>query len=440
MPTSSSKPTNRYAELPVDQIACYENNPRVTRNPEYDRIKNSLEKIGIESPLVVTRKPGDKTYTLHAGGNTRLNIAQSLHEAGDDAFAKVPCIVRQWTSELNVLLSHMRENVIRGNLMFIERALGVMAFARLATTPDAEPLTQRELARQLTEHGYAISQTVISAMDYAVNRLYGLLPTALEHGLGRRQVMSIRTLEHCAVRIWDRQCPEEVGQFTDLFSELVKNCDGATFDYEELTANVANEIAVAAELDINAVVLMLDAERSGDPIAVDSHIPVPPAETRKTDETVEKRPFNLDRELQKLRSSAIEACVALSDRYDLSDCVHMMIDKRFGYCMCELPKRNATKAQFGVWKLLATACDQTRASKRVLKQILKPESRLADAIVKGPTSSAYDSIPGLDLFSCGDRLLHALDDSDWTHAVNLLSAYRRLRKIADEHGLNLWKA
>ena len=211
MPKSSSKPTNRYAELPVDQITCYANNPRVTKNPEYERIKNSLEKNGIESPLVVTLKPGDKTYTLQAGGNTRLNIAQSLHEAGDDTFAKVPCIVKQWTSEINVLVSHMRENDMRGNLMFIERALGVMEFARLATAPDGEPPSQRELARQLSEHGYSISQPVISAMDYAVNRLYGSLPTALEHGMGRRQVTSIRALEHCAVKLWDRQCPDEAG-------------------------------------------------------------------------------------------------------------------------------------------------------------------------------------------------------------------------------------
>ena len=440
MPTSSSKAINRYAELPVDQITCYANNPRVTQNPEYERIKTSLEKNGLEAPLVVTRKPGEKGYTLQAGGNTRLNIAQSLHEAGDETFAKVPCIVKQWTGELNLLVSHLRENDLRGNLMFIERALGVMAFARLATPPDVERLSQRELARQLGAHGYTLSQPVVSAMDYAVNRLYGLLPTALEHGMGKRQVMSIRALEHCAVKIWDRQCPDEAGEFTDLFCELVKNCDGATFDLDELTTNVANEIAVAAELDINAVLLMLDAERSGDPIALDSYMPVVPDETRKHDERVEKRPFNLERELQKLRSTAIEACVALADRYELSQCVHVMIDARFGYCMCELPKRNASKLQVGVWKLLATACDQARAPKRVLKQILKPDSRLAEALANGRTSDVYDAMPGLDLFHCGDRLLQALDDSDWTHVVDLLSAYRRMRELADEHGLNLWQA
>ncbi len=440
MPTTSSKATNRYAELPVEQITCYANNPRVTRNPEYERIKHSLEKNGFESPLVVTQKPGDKNYTLRAGGNTRLNIAQSLHDAGDDAFAKLPCIVKQWPGEVNVLVSHLRENDMRGNLMFIERALGVMEFAKLTTPPDAEPLSQRELARQLSELGYAVSQPVISAMDYAVNRLYGLLPTALEHGMGKRLVAAVRSLEHCAVKIWDRQCPEEAGEFTDLFSELVKNCDDVTFDLEDLTTNVANEIAVAADLDINGVLFMLDAERAGEPIELEQYATVVSDESRKDEEPAEKRPFNLDRTLQKSRSSALEACVALAERFELSDCVHVMIDARFGYCMCELPKRNATKVQVGVWKVLATACDQVRASKRVLKQIMNPGSRLAEVIEKGRAIDAYGSLAAFDVLDCGDRLLRALDDSDWNHVVNLLGSYRRMRQLADEHGLNLWRA
>ena len=439
MPTSAATPINRYAELPVSEITCYTNNPRVTRNPEYERIKNSLEKNGIESPLVVTQKPGDKNYTLQAGGNTRLSIAQALHDAGDDAFAKVPCIVKQWTSEIDVLVSHLRENDMRGNLMFIERALGVMAFARLSAPRDAKSLTQRELARQLGDHGYTLSQPVISAMDYAVNRLYGLLPIALEHGMGKRQVMSIRALEHCAVRIWDRQCPDEAGEFHDLFSELVKNCDGATFDMDELTTNVAHEIAVAAELDVNGVLFMLDAERTGEPNKLDRYVPVVLDESRNHDKPSEKRPFSPERELQKSRTAAIEACVALAERFELSDCVQVTIDARFGYFMCELPKRSASKLQVGVWKLLATACDQARASKRALKQILKPETRLAESLEERRTTEVYGTLPEFDVLICGDRLIHALDDTAWAHVVELLGAYRRMRTLAEEHGLNLWK-
>lgn len=438
MGRSPSKPQLKYAELPIGNITCYGNNPRVTRNPEYERLKNSLSKNGIEAPLVVTREPGAKHYTLHAGGNTRLNIAQSLHDAGDASFATVPCIVKEWTNELNVLVSHLRENDMRGNLIFIERAIGVMEFAKLASPPDSDLLSQREIARQLNEHGYALSQPVISAMDYAVNRLYGLLPTALEHGMGKRQVAAIRSLEHTAVKVWDRQCVDEAGQFTELFGDIVKNCDGQVFELEELTDRVAHEIAIAAELDINAVRLMLEAERAGEPIELERLEPVTPADMRKVENPVEKRPFNLERELQKLRTAHIEGCVELADSFELSEYVTVTIDERFGYFMCELPKRNAGRPQTAVWKLLATACDQVRASKRILRKLLEPGSRYLKALeTNRPIEVLTDQSP-LDLVTCGDRLLRTFDDSDWDLAIKLLSSYRQLRKLSDEHAVNLW--
>lgn len=441
MVRSSSKQHHlKYVELPIGNITCYGNNPRVTRNPEYERLKNSLSKNGIEAPLVVTRQPGAKHYTLHAGGNTRLNIAQSLHDAGDDSFATVPCIVKEWTNELNVLVSHLRENDMRGNLIFIERAIGVMEFAKLASPPDADPLSQRELARQLNEHGYALSQPVISAMDYAVNRLYGLLPRALEQGMGKRQVTAIRALEHTAVRVWDRQCIDEAGQFTELFGDIVKNCDGSAFELDELTDRVANEIAVAAELDINAVRLMLEAERAGEPIELDRLVPVMSAEPRKVEKRAEKRPFNLERELQKHRATHIEGCVELAERYELSEHLTITINERFGYFMCELPKRNASKSQSSVWKLLATTCDQVRASKRILRKLLHTESRYWKALeTNRPIAVLADHNP-LDLAICGDRLLRLFDDLEWDIVINLLSSYRQLRKLADEHAVNLWSS
>lgn len=439
MSRSSPKTASRYAELPIDQISCYANNPRVARNPEYARLKNSLEKNGIEAPLVVTRMPGSKHYTLQAGGNTRLNIAQALHEDGAEEFATVPCIVKEWTSEMNLLVSHLRENDMRGNLMFIERALGVMAFAKLANPPNTEPLSQRELAKQLNEHGYALSQPVISVMDYAVNRLYGLLPKALEHGMGKRQITSIRVLEHCAVKVWDRLCIDEVGQFGELFGELVKSCDGATFDIEELNTNVAHEIAVGAECDANAVQLMLDAERAGESIEVGQFAPVVTDASRKHDEPAIKREFNLERELQKHRTNCVEACVALAERFELSDCVEITLDARFGYYMSELPKRNAPKTQIGMWKLLGAACDQSRAPKRLLMKLLNHDSRLAMALKTGKPADIYGELPALDVLECGNRLLQRLDDDDWDRLVALFSGYRRLRKLEEEHALNFWK-
>lgn len=188
---------------------------------------------------------------------------------------------------------------------------------------------------------------------------------------------------------------------------------------------------------MNGVLFMLDAERSGEPIELDRYVPVVLDASRKHDKPAEKRPFNLERELQKSRAAAIEACVALAERFELSDCVQVTIDARFGYFMCELPKRNASKLQVGAWKFLATACDQARASKRALKQILNPELRLAESLVNRRAAEVYETLREFDLFDCGDRLIHALDDTDWAHVVELMGSYRRMRKPLEEHGLNL---
>src|SRR5690554_4237718 len=42
----------------VNEVRTYEENPRRTRNPRFDEIKESIRSGGIRSPLTVTRRPG----------------------------------------------------------------------------------------------------------------------------------------------------------------------------------------------------------------------------------------------------------------------------------------------------------------------------------------------------------------------------------------------
>ena len=429
---------HRYEELAVDQIRCYEKNPRVIQNPEYARLKDSLLQNGIEMPLVVTQEPGSSNYVLHAGGNTRLAIAKALHESDTDQFATVPCIVKNWQSELHVLVAHLRENDVRGHLMFIERAIGVMTFAQLLSLESKEVVSQRVLAQRLGELGYGLSQPVISAMDYAVNRLYGLLPTALQHGLGKKQVGLIRALENSSTKVWDQACPDDVGAFPELFSELCKACDGPVFELEGLTANIVHEISTASDFDSNTVQLMIDSERAGESLLLGPVDPIVVDTTRKTDEPSEPRELNIDRSLQRLRSKSVEACVALSEAFGLSEYVDITLDKGLGYFMCEIPSKNATLLQRAVWKFLATACDQCRAPKRVLLRLLNPASNYAKKLQHTRPKAVYAELPPLDVFDLGNRLLCTLDDTAWQNLMGLLSSYRSMKKLADEHSIELW--
>jgi ParB-like chromosome segregation protein Spo0J len=81
--------------LEVSRIKSYEHNPRRAENAEYDRIKASIRLDGIGQPLVVTQRPGERDYVVHAGGNTRLRILNELFaETGDPEFGTVACVVR----------------------------------------------------------------------------------------------------------------------------------------------------------------------------------------------------------------------------------------------------------------------------------------------------------------------------------------------------------
>jgi hypothetical protein len=74
--------------LDVARIHPYEHNPRRAPNTEYDRIKASIRADGLSQPLVVTQRPGETDYIVHAGGNTRLRILKELfEETGDRRFA-----------------------------------------------------------------------------------------------------------------------------------------------------------------------------------------------------------------------------------------------------------------------------------------------------------------------------------------------------------------
>ena len=82
----------RSLRVEITRIKCYERNPRRSKNPEYDRIKASILMSGMDQPLLITRRPGEKDYVLQAGGNTRLQILKELFETtGKERFRRVDC-------------------------------------------------------------------------------------------------------------------------------------------------------------------------------------------------------------------------------------------------------------------------------------------------------------------------------------------------------------
>lgn len=121
--------------IPLDEIVSFDNDPRQSPNSEYARIKASIRAQGLDQPLVVTRRPGADHYVIAAGGNTRLKILRELlQETGESQFAQVTCVIKPWRGESEVMLAHLRENDLRGDLSFIDKARGSAPSDRCSKT------------------------------------------------------------------------------------------------------------------------------------------------------------------------------------------------------------------------------------------------------------------------------------------------------------------
>jgi len=174
---SASALTDPIVDTPMvvtlDQLRPYDHDPRVKRNPAYEEIKASIRERGLDAAPAITRRPSAEHYIIRNGGNTRLAILRELwSETKDEQFFRISCLFRPWPErgEIITLTGHLAENELRGNLTFIERALGVERARDLYEQETDKPLSQSELARRLNADGYPVPQPHISRMSDAVRR------------------------------------------------------------------------------------------------------------------------------------------------------------------------------------------------------------------------------------------------------------------------------
>ena len=64
--------------LTLDETLPWDTNPRTTRNPKFDELKESIRQRGLDTPPPVTRRPGEDKFRIRNGGNTRLAILNEL--------------------------------------------------------------------------------------------------------------------------------------------------------------------------------------------------------------------------------------------------------------------------------------------------------------------------------------------------------------------------
>ncbi len=187
--------------LDIREIDAYEFNPRRERNPRYDEIKASIRESGLDNPLPVSRIGTEGHYFIYKGGNTRRAVLLDLVlNEGREDLAAVQCYFHPFEGHIAAMAAHHRENGTRGDMSFIDNALGIMRIRRELEVECGEKLSLRALECELKERGLGGSAGHLSKMEYAVT-LLAFIPEALRAGMGSDQTARLRKLETAALSV-----------------------------------------------------------------------------------------------------------------------------------------------------------------------------------------------------------------------------------------------
>lgn len=473
-----------------DQISLYDRNPRTTRNPEYERIKRSIVDHGLEQPLIVTRRPGEKGYMVKAGGNTRLQILKDLYAtSGDPSYAMVTCIEVGWEDESDVLVGHLRENSLRGSLTFIDKAAAIYAFAQmLAETRDGSMPTIRDLQTALLDQGYPISSTMLSYMRYAAKFLMPAIPVALSDGLGWHAIRKIRKLHRAGSQLWTRYGIGSDDEFDDVFSELCRRHDGPDWQSEPLLRAIANEIAEAADVNVQTIRMMIDAsqvdggnlaesyaqdasEKEADVVACQSQGQTNTRECGESTASEAPEPGSLSvdidlddqNELSKsiesqrgrhddqnpfldLRRRAFGLADSLARRFGLADLVVPLPDCGNGFLIVDVPSQSLldgadchSRAAIGTmwWQLIAfseVAC----APPSIIEELLPRDSALRQILQDQEVELLFDRVEIIEAAYIAEQFWARLAKQDWQDWLYLAHTHRDLRAKVVELEQPLW--
>ena len=480
----------RLACLEIDQIRLYDRNPRTVRNPEYERIKQSIANHGLEQPLIVTQRPGEQGYMVKAGGNTRLQILKELHAAsGDPCYAMVNCIEVGWNDESSVLLGHLRENNLRGDLTFGDKAAAVCAFAEmLSEERDGLQPSIRELQSALNEQGYPVSNGSLSYMRYAADFLLSAIPVALSDGLGRFAVEKIRRLHSVGSQIWVARDIGPADEFDDVFVELCRRSDGPDWQIEPLQYAMETEIAEAADISVQTIRMAIDAHQfagaaiqipnqieswnaqPGEDDADNSSSDAPEVATKGQQRTTgEPETLTLEIDLHDdskvksanppqtrlvprtcpfldLRRRAYGLAEGLASRFGLADLITPLPDCGNGFLVADVPGQalldsidNGSRAATGTmwWQLLAFS-ETANAPASILNERLPPSSQLREILRDKKIELLFDRVAIIEAAYLADQFWAKLPKEDWQDWQYLAHTHREIRAKVIETERALW--
>ncbi len=250
---ATSYPTQaQYITVTLDKLRPYEHNPRKTRNPNFEMIKESIRRRGLDHKPNITQRPGEPYYIIADGGNTRIQALKELFtETQDQRFWSIECLYKPWKgdsadsveAELDLLIGHLIENDTRADLSFIEKALGIQQAKEYYEKKLGTELSSRELSTELEKDGYIIHQTNISKMERRVIFLYPYIPDVLFNGLGHTPIDKLLAIRNNALSVWQNYQFNTDIQFDDIWQNSLSRCnEDNPFNIKDFQHNLINEM------------------------------------------------------------------------------------------------------------------------------------------------------------------------------------------------------
>ncbi|MDH2924828.1 ParB family protein of integrating conjugative element (PFGI_1 class) [Nicoletella semolina] len=262
--------TSQYITVTLDKLRPYEHNPRKTRNPNFEMIKESIRRRGLDHKPNITQRPGEPFYIIADGGNTRIQALKELFsETQDQRFWAIECLYKPWKgetadsveAELDLLIGHLIENDTRADLTFIEKALGIQQAKEYYEKKLGRSLSARELSTELENDGYIIHYTMVSKMGRCLEFLYPFIPDVLFNGLGNSPIDKLLAIRNNALEVWQQYQFDTEITFEAIWQNSLSRCnDDYPFNVKTFQDALINEMTDALEGKVSYEMLYMEVD------------------------------------------------------------------------------------------------------------------------------------------------------------------------------------
>lgn len=260
-------------KVTLDNLVSYDKNPRKTRNPNYDEIKESIRNRGLDHAPNITRISPSESYMVKDGGNTRLEILKELYEEAksdpdqdEQRFFVIDCMFHPYTNDIDMLAGHMIENEMRGHTLFIERATAAAQFRdHFQQQPEfSGSISISELSRQISSSGWTVNNSNLNQMIYAHDLLLPIVPNALWEGAGFPFIKKIRKLLTDGGKLWEALANDADPSYDSVWQTAFRELDEKEmFDYDEALVGLERAIAQCFDCQLPHIQAELQAVMQG---------------------------------------------------------------------------------------------------------------------------------------------------------------------------------